>query len=99
MMLQQENPDDYVVATGETHSIREFLDLAFGHVDLDWQKYVEIDPRYYRPAEVDVLIGDASKAKKQLGWEPAMSFRGLIRHMVENDLNRLSPGYQLAKAS
>src|ERR1051326_4483111 len=79
MMLQQEKPDDYVISTGETHSIREFLDVAFGYKGLDWQKYVEIDPRYYRPAEVDLLIGDYSKAKKQLGWEPKTKFHELVR--------------------
>src|SRR5438128_2723311 len=73
-ILQLDAGDDFVVATGETHSIREFLDAAFGHVDLDWKKHVEIDPRYYRPAEVDLLIGDFSKAKKQLGWEPKTKF-------------------------
>src|SRR5207248_2175470 len=69
LMLQQETPEDYVIATGETHSVREFLEEAFAYVDLDWRKYVEIDPRYYRPAEVDLLVGDASKAKRQLDWE------------------------------
>jgi GDPmannose 4,6-dehydratase len=89
LMLQQNQPDDYVVATGETHSIREFLDLAFGHLNLDWKKYVEIDPRYYRPAEVDVLIGDASKAKRQLGWEPKTKFADLVKLMVEADVKLL----------
>ena len=69
-MLQQPEPDDYVIATNETHTIRECLEVAFGRVGLDWQKYVEIDPRYYRPAEVELLIGDASKAKRKMGWEP-----------------------------
>lgn len=86
MMLQTEKPDDYVVATGETHSVREFLDLAFGHVGLDWNQYVKIDPRYYRPTEVDLLIGDPSKAKKELGWEPKVSFRQLVTMMVDEDL-------------
>jgi GDPmannose 4,6-dehydratase len=86
LMLQQEKPDDYVIATNETHSIREFLDLAFGHVNLDWKKYVEIDPRYYRPAEVELLIGDYSKAKRQLGWEPKTKFADLVRLMVEADV-------------
>lgn len=86
MMLQTEKPDDYVVATGETHSVREFLDLAFGHVGLDWNQYVKIDPRYYRPTEVDLLIGDPSKAKKELGWEPKVSFRQLVMMMVDEDL-------------
>ncbi len=89
LMLQQDQPDDYVVATGETHSIREFLDLAFAHVHLDWQKYVEIDPRYFRPAEVDLLIGDASKAKRQLGWQPKTKFPDLVKLMVEADIKLL----------
>ncbi|MGO8764897.1 MAG: GDP-mannose 4,6-dehydratase [Limisphaerales bacterium] len=89
LMLQQEKPDDYVIATKETHSIREFLDVAFGHAGLDWQKYVEIDPRYYRPAEVDILIGDYSKAKKQFGWEPRTKFVDLAKLMVEADIKLL----------
>ncbi len=86
LMLQQDTPDDYVLATGETHSVREFLDEAFGLVGLDWQKYVEIDPRYYRPAEVDLLLGDATKAKEKLGWTPKTTFKELVRIMVESDL-------------
>jgi GDPmannose 4,6-dehydratase len=89
LMLQQDKPDDYVVATGETHSIREFLDLAFGQANLDWKKHVEIDPRYYRPAEVDILIGDYSKAKKKLGWEPRTKFPELVKLMVEADIKLL----------
>src|ERR1700722_9492735 len=89
LMLQQDEPDDYVIATNETHSVREFLDLAFGHVGLNWEKHVEIDPRYYRPAEVDLLIGDYSKAKKKLGWEPKMKFKELVIHMVEADIKLL----------
>ncbi|MGP8200565.1 MAG: GDP-mannose 4,6-dehydratase [Limisphaerales bacterium] len=89
LMLQQDKPDDYVIATGETHSIREFLDLAFGHADLDWKKYVEVDPRYYRPAEVDILMGDFSKAKKKLGWEPRTKFPELVKLMVEADIKLL----------
>jgi len=89
LMLQQDKPDDYVVATGETHSIREFLDLAFGQADLDWKKHVEIDPRYYRPAEVDILMGDYSKAKKKLGWEPRTKFPELVKLMVEADIKLL----------
>lgn len=89
LMLQQETPDDYVIATGETHSIREFLDVAFAHVGLDWHKYVEIDPRYYRPAEVELLIGDYSKARKQLGWEPKTKFEGLVKLMVDADIKLL----------
>ena len=86
LMLQQDQPDDYVVATNETHSIREFLDLAFGHVNLDWNDYVEFDPRYLRPAEVDLLIGDSTKARQQLGWEPSVTFEQLVQIMVEADL-------------
>lgn len=89
LMLQQDQPDDYVIATGETHSIREFLDIAFGHVDLDWKQYVEIDPRYYRPTEVDLLIGDYSKAKTKLGWEPKVRFEELARLMVDADVQLL----------
>lgn len=86
LMLQQEIPDDYVIATGETHSVRALLDLAFGRLDLDWQQYVKIDPRYYRPTEVDLLIGDPGKAKKKLGWEPKVSFQELITIMTDADL-------------
>lgn len=86
LMLQQDVPDDYVVATGEIHAVRDILDLAFGHVDLDWKQYVKIDPRYYRPTEVDLLIGDASKAKRKLGWEPKVSFQELISMMIKADL-------------
>ena len=89
LMLQQDKAEDYVIATGETHSVREFLEEAFGHVGLDWRKYVDIDPRYYRPAEVDLLIGDASKAKKQLGWAPKTTFRELVKLMVEADVKLL----------
>jgi GDPmannose 4,6-dehydratase len=89
LMLQQDKPDDYVVATGETHSIREFLDLAFGQANLDWKKHVEIDPRYYRPAEVDFLMGDYSKAKKKLGWEPRTKFPELVKLMVQADMQLL----------
>ena len=85
MMLQQEEPDDYVIATGETHSVREMLELAFGYLNLDWEKYVKIDPLYLRPTEVDFLIGDASKAKKKLGWEPTVTFEELIIMMVKAD--------------
>jgi GDPmannose 4,6-dehydratase len=86
LMLQQDQPDDYVVATGEAHSVREFLALAFGYVNLDWQKYVEFDQRYLRPAEVDLLLGDPSKSKQQLGWQPSVSFEQLVALMVEADL-------------
>ena len=86
LMLQQDGPDDYVVATGQTHSVREFLDEVFGVLELDWQEYVEIDPRYYRPTEVDLLLGDAGKAKKILNWEPKVTFSGVARMMVEADM-------------
>jgi len=89
LMLQQEQPDDFVIATGETHSVREFLDCAFGHVDLDWHEFVEIDPRYFRPAEVDILLGDAGKARKQLGWEPKTGFQELVHLMVDADMRLL----------
>jgi GDPmannose 4,6-dehydratase len=89
LMLQQPEGDDYVVATNETHTIRECLEVAFARLDLDWKKYVEIDPRYYRPAEVDLLIGDYSKAKKKLGWEPKTTFKGLIELMTDADLKLL----------
>jgi len=86
LMLQQPQPDDYVIATGETHSVKELLTIAFGHVGLDWEPYVKVDPRYYRPTEVDVLVGDATKARTQLGWSPKTSFQELITLMVEADL-------------
>lgn len=92
LMLQQEHPDDYVIATGETHSVREFLDEAFGYLDLEWTEYVKIDPKYFRPAEVDVLLGDASKASRVLGWTPRMKFRELVRLMVDADLGLLRSG-------
>jgi GDPmannose 4,6-dehydratase len=84
-MLQQDEPDDYVLATGETHSVRDFLDEAFGYVDLEWDRYVRVDERYLRPAEVDFLIGDYSKAKAKLGWEPTVRFAELVRMMVDAD--------------
>ncbi|MHC4110013.1 MAG: GDP-mannose 4,6-dehydratase [Planctomycetota bacterium] len=86
LMLQHDKPDDYVIATGETHSVREFLEEVFGHLDLDWQKYVELDPRYLRPTEVDCLLGDASKAKKVLKWEPKVTFNGLAQMMTDADM-------------
>jgi GDPmannose 4,6-dehydratase len=95
LMLQQDEPDDYVIATGETHSVREFLDEAFGHLDLDWKQFVEIDPRYFRPAEVDLLIGDASKARRKLGWEPKITFKELVRTMVDADLADLKRTHNL----
>ena len=89
LMLQQDEPDDYVVATGETYSVRDFVQAAFSYVGLDWNDYVEIDPRYFRPAEVEYLRGDPSKAKRQLGWEPKVSFYDLVEMMVEADLKEL----------
>ncbi len=86
LMLQQESGDDYIIATGETHSVREFLDEVFGHLDLDWQKYVEIDSRYIRPTEVDFLQGDSSKARKVLGWEPKVTFKELAKMMTDADM-------------
>ena len=86
LMLQQAQPDDYVIATGEAHTVREFLEAAFACVKLDWRKHVEIDPDYYRPAEVDLLVGDASKARKQLGWEPKTKFHDLVKLMVDADV-------------
>ncbi|MCK4881657.1 MAG: GDP-mannose 4,6-dehydratase, partial [Candidatus Omnitrophica bacterium] len=86
LMLQQNNPDDYVIATGETHSVREFLDEAFGYVGLDWQKHVEIDKKYFRPTEVDCLIGDSTKAHKVLKWKPKTDFQQLVHMMVDADL-------------
>jgi GDPmannose 4,6-dehydratase len=86
LMLQHDKCDDYVIATGENHSVREFLDEVFGYLDLDWQKYVEIDPRYLRPSEVDCLLGDASKAKQVLGWEPKVTFKELSRMMTDADM-------------
>ncbi len=87
LMLQQENPDDYVVATNETHSVQEFCERTFGLLDLDWEKYVHHDTRYERPAEVELLIGDPSKAKRQLGWEPKVRFQELVKIMVDADLD------------
>ena len=86
LMLQQDSPDDYVVATGESYSVREFLDAAGEQLDMDWTPYVKIDPRYMRPTEVDVLLGDAEKARRELGWHPRVGFRDLVRIMVEHDL-------------
>ncbi len=88
LMLQQDEPDDYVIATGETHTVKELVALAFGHADLDWEDYVVIDKRFYRPAEVNELIGDYSKATDKLGWKPIVSFKELIEMMVEEDLER-----------
>lgn len=89
LMLQQEKPDDYVVATGETYSVKEFLELAFSHVNLNWQDYVAFDERYLRPAEVELLIGDSTKAKEKLGWQPSVTFPELVKLMVDADLEAL----------
>jgi GDPmannose 4,6-dehydratase len=86
LMLQQDRPEDFVIATGQNHPVREFLDEVFGYLDLDWHEYVEIDRRYYRPAEVDVLLGDPSKAKRVLGWEPKVTFKELARMMADADM-------------
>jgi GDPmannose 4,6-dehydratase len=86
LMMQADEPDDYVIATGETHSVREFVEEAFHCLDLEWRKYVEIDPWYYRPSEVDLLLGDATRARTKLGWEPKVKFKDLVRLMIEHDL-------------
>ena len=106
LMLQAEEADDFVIATGENHSVRDFLDETFGHLDLDWKEFVETDPRYYRPAEVDILLGDSSKARRVLGWEPKVGFKELVQIMVDHDLElarlesvRQSAGAKLPKAS
>jgi GDPmannose 4,6-dehydratase len=92
LMLQRGAPGDYVIATGETHSVEEFLDLAFSHVSLGWRDYVVLDPHYMRPAEVDLLVGDASKAGRELGWEPSVTFPQLVQMMVDADLKMLRNG-------
>jgi GDPmannose 4,6-dehydratase len=89
LMLQQDEPEDYVVGTGKTHSVRELCQLAFGYLDLDWEKYVVVDPEFYRPAEVDLLVSDPTKVREELGWEPKVSFQELIQMMVEADMARL----------
>ncbi|CDM65083.1 GDP-mannose 4,6-dehydratase [Pyrinomonas methylaliphatogenes] len=89
LMMQQPEPDDYVIATGETHSVREFLEEAFSYAGLDWREYVEIDPKYFRPSEVDLLVGDASKAREKLGWQPRTTFKELVRLMVDADMELL----------
>lgn len=90
LMLQQEQADDYVIGTGELHTVREFVELAFERLDLDWQKYVVVDPKFFRPAEVDLLLADCSKAKRELGWKPQMSFKELVSTMVDADYERLA---------
>ena len=89
-MLQQDEPDDFVVGTGRTHRVEDFVRMAFEHVGLDWRQHVVMDPRFYRPAEVDLLMADASKARSRLGWEPRVSFEELVRRMVDADLERLA---------
>jgi len=92
MMLQAEKPDDYVVASGETHTVREFCELAFSHVGLDYKDYVVVDPKYFRPTEVDILLGDASKARRELGWQPTTTYAQLVTLMVDSDLELLTSG-------
>lgn len=95
MMLQQERPEDYVIGTGETHSVKEFLEEVFGYAGLDWKKYVEIDPRYFRPTEIELLLADSSKARKELGWSPRITFKELVKIMVDSDMESAgleSPG-------
>jgi len=95
LMLQQDQPEDYVIATGKTHSVRDLCEVAFGCVDLDWQKYVYVNPADLRPADVDLLIGDASKAKQKLGWQPSVTFEQMIEMMVQADLAALKKQYRL----
>ena len=97
LMLQQDKPDDYVVATNETHSVQEFCEVAFGHLGLDWKKYVKHDTRYERPAEVELLIGNPAKAKKQLGWQPKVLFKDLVKIMVDHDLELAKREAQIAR--
>ena len=103
LMLQQETPNDYVVGTGEAHTVREFVELAFAHAGLDWKQYVEVDARYFRPAEVDFLCADAAKARRVLGWQPTVTFAELVRIMVDADLRaceaRLSGGTEALRSA
>ena len=99
LMLQQDKPDDYVIATNETHTVREFLEETFAYLDLDWNEYVGFDKKYERPAEVDLLIGNPQKAKKQLGWEPKTTFKGLVSLMVEEDMKLAQREKTLAEAN
>lgn len=89
-MMQLDEPDDFVVATGETHTVREFVQTAFDYVGLDWEKYVEIDPKYFRPNEVEILQGDASKAERTFGWRPKVKFEGLVKLMVDADIKQFT---------
>jgi GDPmannose 4,6-dehydratase len=91
LMLQQDQPDDYVIGTGETHTVQEFVECAFAHVGLDWRAHVVIDPKFYRPAEVDLLLADSRKARHTLGWAPQVNFEGLVQMMVDADLATLTP--------
>ncbi len=95
MIMQDDQPDDYVIATGESYSVRDFLERAFSYLDMDWQRFVEIDPRYLRPAEVDLLLGDASKARRRLGWKPRVTFDELVKLMVDHDLKLATQEAQL----
>ena len=90
LMLQQSKPGDYVISSGETHSVEEFVQLSFAHLDLDFKDYIVTDPRFVRPAEIDLLLGDSTLARKELGWEPTVSFEGLVKMMVDSDMKRLS---------
>ena len=96
LMLQQDVPDDYVIATGETHSVRELIEVAFGHAGLDWKKHVTLDQRFLRPAEVDLLVGDATKARRELGWESQYTFPQLVSEMVQSDLKAQTQGPRTA---
>ena len=98
-MLQRDEPDDYVIATGETHSVRELIEVAFGHVGLDWKKHVTLDQRFLRPAEVDLLIGSPEKAKAKLGWTPTVDFTGLVKMMVDAHLGRLAKAPEPARSA
>ncbi len=98
-MLQRNNPEDYVVATGETHTVKEFCEIAFESAGLDWEKYVKIDPKFMRPAEVNLLLGDASKARKELDWQPKVSFKELVHMMVESDIDRIGREIMVNKAA
>src|SRR5438477_4426009 len=99
LMLQQETPEDYVVGTGQTHSVEDFVQVSFEHVGLDWRRYVVVDPQYYRPAEVDPLLGNPAKARRQLGWEPQVNFEQLVRIMVDADLALVSKQVRSSKAA
>jgi len=95
MMMQQDRPEDYIIATGESHSVREFLQEAFSYAGLDYNKYVKTDSRYFRPAEVDILVGDAGKAKRQFGWAPKTTFKELVHLMVNGDIELVNKQYHL----